>query len=258
MSDDQEYSEELRLVRRKKDTVRSKSSKSDEYESDLLRDKNTKSLAGPTESRPVDEEELRRRYQHDPNFDSSDSAPDPAQDRELSPGEQALANALAGVATLFINDFLVPFVREVTLPSAKAKLNERAERRRAKDSERKKVVAKALRRETMERGSVDEAQPESGANLASREPSIPLSRSDFMLAQLQLKLAEEYAAQRRWIIAHAEVKDQDLSSQLERSLSLMLEGRADELDEEQRQAVASFIHEREALLARATDRASDQ
>lgn len=265
MSDDQEYVEEIRIVRRKKDTIRSRSSKSDEFESDLLRDKNTKNVAGPTESRPVDEEALRRKYQEelrreqedDLSFDMSGAEPEPAQDRDPSPGEQALANAINEL----IQEFAGPLLREFALPAAKAKLSELAERRRAKAAERAQAKTEKLRRKIVVLESADEAEPESTAtNLAAREPVIPMSRSDFKLAQLQLKMAEDHATQMRWLLAHAEVKHENLSPQLERSVSLMLEGRASELDEEQREAVAFFIRDSTPSLQpeRATDRARDQ
>lgn len=265
MSDDQEYVEEIRIVRRKKDTIRSRSSKSDEFESDLLRDKNTKNVAGPTESRPVDEEALRRKYQEelrreqedDLTFEISEWTPEPAQDRELSPGQQALANAINGV----IEEFVLPLLREVALPAAKSKLSELGERRRAKAAERAQARAQTLSRKNMVLESADEAEPESAdTELATGEPVITMSRSDFKRAQLQLMLADEHGARMRWLLAHAEVEDENLSPQLERSVSLVLEGRASELDEEQREAVAFFIRDSTPSLQpeRATDRARDQ
>lgn len=74
------------------------------------------------------------------------------------------------------------------------------------------------------------------------EPSIPLSRSEFLKTQLELKLAEDYVERKRWILAHADVTDEDVTPQLKQSVALILEGRADELDEDDRVKVAAFLH----------------
>lgn len=58
---DDEYIEEIRVVRRKKDTYLPNSSNSKDFESDLLRSKTAKNFGGPTESRRVNEQELRDR-----------------------------------------------------------------------------------------------------------------------------------------------------------------------------------------------------
>jgi hypothetical protein len=79
------------------------------------------------------------------------------------------------------------------------------------------------------------------ANLEAAKPSIRITRSDLLLAQMQLKLAEDYAAKQRWLVSHAEVTDEDVSPALVQSLTLMLEGRADELDEDEREAVAVYL-----------------
>ncbi|TYL51178.1 hypothetical protein [Agromyces mariniharenae] len=242
---DQEYVEEIRLVRRKKDTYRSNSSKSDAFESDLLRNKGTRNVAGPTESRPIDEAELRRRYQGDPAY---------GPQREPSPAQQALADAIIELSTVLIREFVVPVVREVALPAAKAKLSEFAERRRFNALVRAEIRARALAANVVEVEVVEETEPGStAADVEVAAPGIAVTRSDLLLAQLQLKLAEDFVAQQRWLLAHAEVTDEDLSPELKQSVSLMLEGRADQLDDGQREAVAVFLQEaREAAAAKRT------
>ncbi|OFE10732.1 hypothetical protein [Rhodococcus sp. 1139] len=237
MSNDDEYIEEIRVVRRKKDTYRSKSSKSKDFESDLLRSKATKNVAGPTESRRVNEQELRERYRGDPIFvTSSVSSP-----RELTPSQQALADVIADAGSIVIREFLVPLIRDVAAPAAKAKLGEFAARQRIRALERAEAKTKSSDADASQVDVVDEESFPPVADLEVAEPSIPVTRSALMLAQLQLKLAQDYAAKQQWLISHAEVVDEDLSPELEQSLTRMIEGRANELNDTEREAVAAFL-----------------
>lgn len=235
---DDEYIEEIRVVRRKKDTYRSKSSKSKDFESDLLRSKATKNVAGPTESRRLNEQELRERYRGDPIV-VTHAASSP---RELTPSQQALADVIADAGSIVIRELLVPLIRDVAAPAAKAKLSEFAARQRIRSIERAKAKEKAPEAGLVGLDVIDEVKfaPEA-ADLEVAEPSIPITRSDLVLTQLQLKLAEEYVAKQRWVVSHAEVTDEDLSPTLEHSLTRILDGRADELDDEEREAVAVFL-----------------
>lgn len=240
MSNDEDYIEEIRLVRRKKGTTRSNSSKSNEFESDLLRNTTTKNIAGPTESRQVDEQELRKRYQGDPIFISRDAPPQ----RDLTPGQQELADAIAELGGMVIRELVLPLIRDVAAPAAKAKLSELAARQRIRAVERAKAKAKTLEVSGARLEVADEVKPAPAASdLEVSEPSIPITRSDLVLAQLQLKLAEDYAAKQRWLVSHAEVTDEDLSPALKQSLTRMLEGKADELDDIEREAVAVFLQQ---------------
>ncbi|MBM7752522.1 hypothetical protein JOE53_001242 [Microbacterium laevaniformans] len=233
MSDEEDYVEEIRVVRRKKDTYRSNSSKSDEFESDLLRSKETRNVAGPTESRAVDEDELRQRYQGDPIYVTSGSSP-----RELTPGQKAVLDGVAELTDVVIREFFVPLLRDVAAPATKAKINEFVARRRSRALERAEAKAIAS-------SAVPEAEPEEDASrspdLEVRESPILVTRSDLLIAQLQLKLAEDFAAKQRWLIAHAEISDEDVPPALQQSVMRMIEGRAHELSERERQAVAVFL-----------------
>lgn len=257
MATDDEYITELREVRRPKDTQRSKSSKSAEFESDLLRDTTTRSVAGPTESRPFDQEAFRRQVRDEVTaelnleqpldsrrYEDLDSVSAPTRARELTPGQQALIEAVVDVAvdvtTTVVREVVAPFIRDVALPAARAKLDESAERRRAKVADR--AESRALGAKTIELEVVEELDASAAAtDVLAAEPSIRLSRSDFLRAQLELKLAEDYAERQRWLLAHADVANEDLPPELERSLGLILESRADELDEDQREVVAAFL-----------------
>ncbi|WP_154096467.1 hypothetical protein [Microbacterium testaceum] len=232
MSDKDEYVEEIRVVRRKKDTYRSNSSKTDEFESDLLRSKSTRSVAGPTESRAVDEEEMRHRF-------GTNSTSDAAA-RPLTPGQQALADGLAELADVVIRELVVPLVRDVAAPAARAKWAEFTERRRTRAQERLEAKARAERTARLE--VVEEAGPATpGSEVEASEPPIAMSRSDMLLARLQLQLAEDFVARQRWLLEHAEIADEDLTPTLEHSIMRMLEGRADELTEPEREEVAIFL-----------------
>lgn len=234
VSDEDDYVEEIRVVRRKKDTYRSNSSKTNEYESDLLRSKSTKNVAGPTESRAVDEKELRQRFGTNSTYD--------AAARPLTPGQQALADGLAELADVVIRELVVPLVRDVAAPAARAKWAEFTERRRTRAQERLEAKARAERTARLE--LVEEVVPTApDSEVQASQPTIPVSRSDMLLARLQLQLAEDFVARQRWILDHAEVADEDLTPTLEQSLMRMLEGRADELTEPEREEVAVFLRQ---------------
>jgi len=231
VSDDEEYVEEIRVVRRKKDTYRSNSSKSHEFESDLLRSKTTRSVAGPTESRQVDEEELRQRYQGDPRGN-------------LTPGQRARADAFVEFGGVVMRELVVPIIRDIVAPAGRARLSALAAHRRSRAVERAESKAGPLRASVASREVVDELEPvlaPVAEALEVAEPSIPITRGDLLLAHLQLKLVEDYAAKQRWLLSHAEVTDEDLSPALEQSLTRMVEGRADELNEEEREVVTVFL-----------------
>lgn len=234
MSDEDEYLEEIRVVRRKRDTYRSNSSKTDEFESDLLRSKSTKNVAGPTESRAVDEEEIRQRFGTNP---SSDAAA-----RPLTPGQQMAADFIVEMANIVMHELVVPLVRDVAAPAARAKWAELTERRRTRAQERLEVKARAERTAKLE--IVDEATSSiAGSEVETIMPAIPMSRSDMLLTRLQLQLAEDFVARQRWLLEHAEVADEDLTPTLERSLTLMIERRADELTDAEREDVAILLRQ---------------
>ena len=243
VSNDGEYIEEIRVVRRRKDTHRSKSSKSRDFESDLLRSKTSKNVAGPTESRRVNEQELRERYRSDPIV----VTPAVSSPRELTPSQQALADVIADAGSIVIREFQVPLIRDVAAPAAKAKLGEFAARQRIRAPERTEAETKSSDADAAQVDVVDEESFAPVADPEVAEPSIPVTRSALMLAQLQFKLARDYAAKQQWLISHAEVVDEDLSPELEQSLTRMLEGRANELNDEEREVVAVFLRQAENI-----------
>ena len=259
MVTDDEYVTEIREVRRRKDTQRSKSSKSTEFESDLLRNKATKNVAGPTESRPFDTDAFRQQVRDEvtaeladaespfvyDSFDSQAPTPVTLEKRDLPPGWQALADALADVAvdvtTALVREVVAPFLRDVALPAAKAKLDEVRARRRARAVERTVAKAQALGDRPSEVAEESDVTGLSATEVETAESLLRVSRSEYVRIQLELRLAEDYAARRRGLLAQADVQDEDLTPELERSIALMLEGRAPELDDDERAAVAAFL-----------------
>jgi hypothetical protein len=174
--------------------------------------------------------------------------PATVQKREMTPGQQALVEAAVDVAidvtTTLVRELVVPLVREVALPAAKARIDEFSARRRVRAAQRAEANAQALEAKMIERDIGDEAgvaEPATREADETVEPSISVRRSDFLRAQIELKLAEDYAARKRWLLEHADVQDEDLTSELEVSITLVLDGRAAELGEEQREAVAAFL-----------------
>ncbi len=259
MVTDDEYVSEIREVRRRKDTQRSKSSKSTEFESDLLRNKATKNVAGPTESRPFDTDAFRQQVRDEvtaeladaespfvyDSFDSEAPTPVTVEKRDLPPGWQALADALTDVAvdvtTALMREVVAPLLRDVALPAAKARFDGVRARRRARAVERTVAKAEALGDKPSEVAEESDVTGLSATEVETAEPLVPVSRSEYVRFQLELRLAEDYAAQRRWLLARADVQDEDLTPELERSIALMLEGRGPELDDDERAAVAAFL-----------------
>lgn len=175
MSNDDEYIEEIRVVRRKKDTHRSKSSKSKDFESDLLHSNTSKNVAGPTESRRVNEQELRERYQSAPIF----VTPAASSPRELTPSQQALADVIADAESIVIREFLVPLIRDVAAPARPRR--SWASSRRVSGSElwtdlrpKQNHLSRALRRSTLWTRKVSLPSPIwKLRSLRSRSPGAP-------------------------------------------------------------------------------------
>lgn len=259
MSDDEEYEIEIREVRRKKRTYRSKSSKSSEYERDLLRDEKTKHVAGPTESRAIDENELRQRLQSDPVIfqDDSESAPDSG--KELSPGEQEIVDSLSEIGNRIIDELVIPYVKNHAWPVAKEKLSKLLGTKWSSTDEQASLENSELETRGAELNDDGcEGTPESNATaLVVREPSIRLTQSQMMEVQLWLKRAEDYAELYRWLRDHAEVADEDRDPELEAAPSLAIEGRDDDLNDEHRQVINPFLQGESDRLSAEQLRASE-
>ena len=226
---------ELREVRRPQGTHRSRSTETPGADRELLRENGTNRNLGPSESRAVDEEALRQRYQGDGvRYGSKVSMPP----HELTTGQRALLEAI----TVVVREVVVPVLRDVAVPAAKTKLSEMAERRRAKALQRGIVDAQSEKADDVEvSGQQTKDEVPAAPEVEVAEPVIEMRRSELSAAQLELRITEEYADRLRWLLAHAVVSEEDSSPELEQTLSAVLEGRADELDEEEEETVAEFI-----------------
>lgn len=249
MSSDEEYVEEVRLVWRRKDTYRSNSSASDEFERDLLRNKTTRGMAGPTESRAIGEQELRQRFPGEPIFPTADATSAPVPRQELSPEVQAIIDAVVrnimDRAERALRERAYPYVRNVAYPAAKRFARELLRHGHSRPAPHTEPTARPVKTPPIDAASKGAGESEASTDeVDSAEPSIPMSRSDLTLIQLDLELAEDYIAHLRWLIAHADTTDDDLSPELDLLTMLVLEGRGGELDNEERQAVAAVIRKR--------------
>jgi len=97
MGQGEEFEEELRVVRRKQGTHRSRSTGEPGYDRDLLRDDETRELKGPTESRAATREDIEKFY--DPV--TTETCETPERQAEPSAAEEwgrAIAEALIALA----------------------------------------------------------------------------------------------------------------------------------------------------------------
>lgn len=99
-------------------------------------------------------------------------------------------------------------IRDVAAPAARAKLGEFTARQRSRALDRSKAKTKSSDTGAVQVEIVDEESVAPAADLEVAEPSIPITRSALLLAQLQLKLAEDYTAKQQWVVSHAEVVDE--------------------------------------------------
>ena len=215
---------------------RSKSTETPGADRELLREDGTNRNLGPSESRPVNEEALRQRYQSEPIPRTS------MQMRELSPGQKALADAIAELGGRVLREIVVPIILDIAVPAAKTRFSEFAELRRTRALERAEPEVR-----TATADGVDSSSPRSSkthsdiAEVDEAGPVIEMSRSEVMTAQLQLQIAEEYAARQRWLLAHASVTEENSSEELQRIVSAVLEGRVADLSDAERETVAAYI-----------------
>lgn len=229
---DTEYVTEIREVRRPVNTQRSRSSKSADVESDLLRDRDTGRVAGPTESRELSEEELRQRYQGPEVVAEPTEAP-------LSPAMQMLADFVTEVADEVAREVVLPFVREVAIPAARRRLSEAVARRRERRAGND--VAPQVRTPQVD------AEGRVGTDAAIRQPNVRMTRSEHLRLQLQLKLAEDFLEDRRRLLMNAEVVDDDTPPELTRAVGLLVEGRPEDLDDETRERVSQLLSQDEEV-----------
>lgn len=119
---------ELRKVRKRQGAQRSRSSGTPGAERDLWRDKETGSLLGPTESIPVDEDELRSIY----GGGTTGRAPSEAKDEPggLSPAQEIMVEFFSEQVDKLLDEYVIPALKERGLPALRKKWGDWSRRHR--------------------------------------------------------------------------------------------------------------------------------
>lgn len=223
---------ELRLTRVPEGTHRAKSRNTPGADRDLLYKDGTNDLLGPTESRPVDLEELVGTYGHDTcRYDSA-----PRADVRQQDFEETLARIVD------IAEVAIPFYIEHVHPFVKQKVADVAEWRRTK-------TKKPSRREPNSKPAVPAvtaapAPPSSEVDAAVSEPPIVLTGDQFRQQVFLTLEAERWVAQRKEALSRAVVvDDDDLTPELRSAINMVLEGRSYQLDDETVALLAAYFRE---------------
>lgn len=213
---------EPRMVRRPDGARRAKSKKSRDSERELMYDRQG-NLLGPPESRAPDPGELERLFGRAPD-------PSPTSSRDLTPGEQEAADAISEAVveflTVLVRDVAVPVLRYVG-PVVKEKVADAIENRRA--------VAAERRLNKKSRNAVIESAAASGAEIATAgdSPAVVMTAEQFREhVRLNAKV-QAWLAQHKAMLDQAVVIDgSGLTPELRQAVTLVLDGRSHELDEE--------------------------
>ncbi|MET8531508.1 hypothetical protein ABZV67_05975 [Streptomyces sp. NPDC005065] len=213
----------LRFVRIPEGTHLSDSKDTPGIERDLLREDGTNKILGPTESFQADVDALLRDHAYKADLLRS------ADVRELSPTQQALADALAEALEAVVREFVVPVFKEVVAPAIKRKLSGIA-----------KSLRSAIREARGQAGTTElavltatpPADSSKELDAAVEEPTISMSSAEFRERLIAALVAEEFAAKQKRMLSNARIEDGDLPPELKSAIKLVLEGNASLLDEE--------------------------
>ncbi|MEV4548573.1 hypothetical protein [Nonomuraea wenchangensis] len=197
----------------------------------LLREDGTNKLLGPAESCPADEGALRRVQAYEPD------SPRSADVRELSPAQQALADAIAVVLEIAVREVVLPYAREVAAPALKRKLS---------------AITKSLRSKTREVGtpagtavltltSTPPTDPSREVDAAVEEPITSMSSAEYRQRLIATLAAEAYATDQKRVLANTRIEDGELPPELRRAIMLALDGNSSSLDEETLAVVTKFL-----------------
>lgn len=223
---------QLRRVRVPKGTHFSDSKDTPGAERELLREDGTNKLLGPPESFPVDEDAMLGVHEYEPDPPRSTDA------RELSPAQQAIADALAKALETVTRELVVPAFKDFVAPAIKRKSSEIA-----------KSLRSAIREARGKAGSTEltvltvtpPADPSKEVDAAVEEPGISMNSAEFRECVMEVLAADRFAAQRKRVLANARIEDDDLPSELTSAIKLVLEGNASLLDEETLAVVVKFL-----------------
>lgn len=232
MSDQSPFGDdlELRLVRRPEGSRRSKSTGTPGAERDLLRDSRG-ALLGPTESFPVDTDELRKTLaRSEPTRRGPDS-------QGRSPGKQMAVDIATDVAYVVVREALAQVYHLVIAPKARAKWTELNQNRRpaqrqvSSDASASKVVVADL-------AQVDEPS----TDLAAQRPTTVMDSVEFRQRLALMLAAENFAAEQRRLLSAAQISDAaDLPPQLAYAMKRVLEEDTASLDDVSLQLLMDFL-----------------
>lgn len=247
MSDQSPFGDdlELRLVRRPEGSHRSKSTGTPGAERDLLRDKSG-ALLGPTESFPVDLNELRDR------LGRSDATPPDRPGQVRSAGRQMAVDIATDVAYIFLREAVAQVYDLVIAPKAKAKWAQLKRRRSPVQGDQGKASSRELL--AAELPPVEEPSTDLAPKLVVVMDSVEFrQRLALMLA------AENFAAEQRQLLSSAQVSDEaDLPPQLASAMKLVLEEGTASLDDQSLQLLLDFLTSSDAELVEPLERHEPQ
>lgn len=236
MSDQSPFGDdlELRLVRRPEGSRRSKSTGTPGAERDLLRD-STGALLGPTESFPVNTDDLKKALAR------SDPTRRGTHRQERSPGKQMAVEVVADVAYLVVREAVAQVYHLVIAPRARARWTELQQSRQP---ERRQVgtvnEAEALPSELL----VADFKPpeEPSTDLVTQPPSTVIDSVEFRQRLALMLAAENFAAEQRRLLAAARISDAaDLPPELADAMKLVLEEDTSSLDDLSLQLLVDFL-----------------
>lgn len=222
---------EPRMVRRPDGAKRAKSKKSRDSERELMYDSEG-NLLGPPESRAPDVGELERLFARSP-------APSTTQSRELTPGQQAAADvigeAVAEIVAAIVRDVAVPALK-YAIPMVKEKVADAIETRRALAVERR---LSRISKKT----SIDAAPANDIANTVD-SPTVVMTADQFREhVRLNAKV-QAWLAQHKDMLDHVVVVDDtSLTPQLRQAITLVLDGRSHELDEDTLRQLSDYFRD---------------
>lgn len=221
----------LRWVRIPEGTHLADSKDTPGVERDLLYEDGTNKLRGPTESFPADEDAFRRVREHETD------SPRGADQRELSPTQRAIADAVVELSERVLWDIILPVVNErvapaiteVVIPAAKRKLSGLANSLRSATRE---AIGRAGTTDLALQTATPPADSSKEVDAAVEEPRISMSSAEFRERLIVAKAAEEFAAEQRRMLSNARIEDDDVGPELKSAIKLELEGNASLLGEE--------------------------
>lgn len=222
MSDQPPFGEdlELRLVKRPEGSSRSKSMGTPGAERDLLRD-SSGALLGPTESFPVDTDDLRKALaQRQPTRRGTHG-------QGRSPGKQMAVDAATDIASVLVREAVAQVYHLVIAPKARAKWTELKQNRR---TTQRQVGSGASDSKLAE---ADLAQiDEPPTDLAEQQPTTVMDSVEFRQRLALMLAAENFAAEQHRLLSAAQISDAaDLPPKLAYAMKRFLEEDTSSLDD---------------------------